>query len=71
MGVLAVNWDDTTVQDVSLDLVAVGIAHSTADNCVTTDLKDGTKTNSNGGTLTYKDIAQHGHVALKIKCLPF
>ena len=71
MAVLGVNWDDTNLATLDLDLQKAGIASDLTNNCVVTDVYTGAKTNVNGGVQTFKDVAAHGHVAKKIKCLPW
>ena len=68
---LAVNWDDVTNATVKLDLVGNGFATADTDKCVTTDLWTGETTNHYAVEQTFADIAPHGHIAKKIKCLPF
>ena len=72
MAVLGVNWGDVDNMDLTLDLMANGIATHLYDNCVMTDLWTGAVTaNLNGGVQTFKDVVPHGNVSVMIKCLPF
>jgi hypothetical protein len=71
MAVLGVNWDDTTNQDLTLDLVSVGIATDTFNTCEITDLYTGLTYLIDGKPQVFKDIKPHSHFAKKIKCLPW
>jgi alpha-galactosidase len=66
-----VNWDDVNNATVSLDLVENGFASATTDKCTTTDLWTGEMTDHYASVQVYSDVVPHGHVAKKIKCLPF
>lgn len=48
MGVLAVNWDDEAEVDFDLDLVKLGIATKTTDECYVRDLWSGNKVQTTG-----------------------
>jgi hypothetical protein len=68
---LSVNWDDVNNATVALDLVTNGFANAETDKCTTTDLWTGETNDHYAVPQTFADIAPHGHVAKKIKCLPF
>ena len=71
MAVMAVNWDDATPATLTYDMVTNGVATGLGDNCVIMDLYTGEEMNTNGSPQVWADIPAHGHVAKKIKCLPF
>lgn len=71
MAVLGVNWDDADNQDLTLDLVGVGIATDANNSCTITDLYTGEVKAITGAPQTFTGIAPHSHVAKKIKCLPW
>ena len=68
---LSVNWDDVKNATVALDLVGNGFANAITDSCTTTDLWTGEMTNHYASEQVFDNIVPHGHVAKKIKCLPF
>ena len=68
---LSVNWDDVKNATVALDLVSNGFANAQTDKCTTTDLWTGETNDHYAVPQSFPDIAPHGHVAKKIKCLPF
>jgi len=68
---VAVNWSDTDAVDLKYDLAANGISFYSWDSCTTQDLWTGVTTSGDGGVQDYGSVPAHGHVAKKIKCLPF
>jgi len=71
MGVLMVNWNDANEGSIDFDLIKAGIAESTKDNCVITDVDSGEVTNAKGTPVTVAGIPAHGYAAKMIKCLPW
>jgi len=68
---VAVNWSDSSPVDLKYDLAANGISFYSWDSCTTQDLWTGVITHGDGGVQDYGSVPAHGHVAKKIKCLPF
>jgi len=68
---VAVNWSDDQAIDLKYDLAANGISFYSWDSCTTQDLWTGATTSGDGGIQDYGSVPPHGHVAKKIKCLPF
>ena len=70
MAVLAVNWDDAP-SDLTFNLATIGVATGLGDSCTWRDVYTGVIEKSNGGDRTFAQVPAHGHIAKKIKCLPW
>lgn len=70
MAMLAVNWDDAPA-DLTVNFAAVGVATGLGDSCTVMDLRTGETIKTNGGDVTFTQVPSHGHVAKKVKCLPW